>query len=83
MLMRISHEGLREHCFAVLSITGVDLRVEVYVRLDECLQYDGLTQLRLIDFSELMDPARRCLNDSMSQFMCGHVRPSSLLMRDD
>ena len=53
--MRISHEGLRKHCFAVLSITGVDLRVEVDVRLDECLQYEGSIELRLIDISGLTD----------------------------
>jgi len=40
------YEGLREHCFAVLSITGVNLRVEVYVHLDECLQYEGFIELR-------------------------------------
>lgn len=63
MLMRMPHEGLREHCFAVLSITVVDLRVEVYVRLDECLQYEGFIELRLIDISDLMDPV-----GSMSEY---------------
>ena len=55
MWMRISHEGLRENRFAVLSITGVNLRAGVYVRLDECLQYEGFIELHLFDISELTD----------------------------